>query len=145
MKLGEITLDTRSLDLIKLFESMMGIPVKDVMETEDVIFFVLERGGTYKLFTSDEKKRSLEKIKETQKKRINVLDFSPDPDQFFRNLFYRYKVTALNVTAGESGYVVNVKVDPNYKASAIGKEAKNLKTALALSRRYFTIARLFVE
>jgi N utilization substance protein A len=124
---------------------MMGIPVKDVMETEDVIFFVLERGGTYKLFTSDEKKRSLEKIKETQKKRINVLDFSPDPDQFFRNLFYRYKVTALNVTAGESGYVVNVKVDPNYKASAIGKEAKNLKTALALSRRYFTIARLFVE
>lgn len=143
--MGEITLDTRSLDLIKLFESMMGIPVKDVMETEDVIFFVLERGGTYKLFTSDEKKRSLEKIKETQKKRINVLDFSPDPDQFFRNLFYRYKVTALNVTAGESGYVVNVKVDPNYKASAIGKEAKNLKTALALSRRYFTIARLFVE
>lgn|GEM_PF-536805 len=145
MSLGEITLDTRSLDLIQLFESSIGLPVKDVMETEDVIYYVLEKGGTYKLFTSDEKKRSLEKIKENLKKRINVLDYSPEPEQFFRNLFYRYKVTSLNVTAGESGYVVNVKVDPNYKASAIGKDAKNLKTALLLAKRHFTIARLYIE
>ncbi len=145
MKLGEITLDTRSLDLIKMFESMVGVPVKDVMETEDVIFFVLEKGGTYKVFTTEDKKKALEKVKEILKKRVNVLDFSNDPEQFFRNLFYRYKVSALNVTAGESGYVINVKVDPNYKASAIGKGAKNLKTALALSRRYFTIAKLYIE
>ncbi|MGC8645064.1 MAG: hypothetical protein ACP5UO_02200 [Thermoplasmata archaeon] len=143
--MGEITLDTRSLDLIKLFEQSVSLPVKDVMETEDVIFYVLEKGGTYKLFTSDERKRALEKIKEKVKKRVNVLDYSPDPEQFFRNLFYRYKVMSLNVTAGESGYVVNVKVDPNYKASAIGKEAKNLKTALMLARRHFTIARIFIE
>ncbi|MEM0140677.1 MAG: hypothetical protein QXN66_01385 [Thermoplasmatales archaeon] len=143
--MGEITLDTRSLDLIKLFEESVNLPVKDVMETEDVIFYVLEKGGTYKLFTSDEKKKALERIKEKVKKRVNILDYSPDPEQFFRNLFYRYKVMSLNVTAGESGYVVNVKVDPNYKASAIGKEAKNLKTALLLARRHFTIARLFIE
>ncbi|MEM3272503.1 MAG: hypothetical protein QXX42_04650, partial [Thermoplasmatales archaeon] len=130
MKVGEITLDTRSLDLIKLFEESINLPVKDVMETEDVIFYVLEKGGTYKLFTNDDKKRALEKIKEKVKKRVNVLDYSPDPEQFFRNLFYRYKVMSLNITSGESGYIVNVKVDPNYKASAIGKEAKNLKTAL---------------
>ncbi|MEM0130139.1 MAG: hypothetical protein QXW75_01600, partial [Thermoplasmatales archaeon] len=142
---GEITLDTRSLDLIKLFEESINLPVKDVMETEDVIFYILEKGGTYKLFTNDEKKRALEKIKEKVKKRVNVLDYSPDPEQFFRNLFYRYKVMSLNITAGESGYVVNVKVDPNYKASAIGKEAKNLKTALLLARRHFTIARIFIE
>ncbi|MEM0127772.1 MAG: hypothetical protein QXO03_01615 [Thermoplasmatales archaeon] len=143
--MGEITLDTRSLDLIKLFEESINLPVKDVMETEDVIFYILEKGGTYKLFTNDEKKRALEKIKEKVKKRVNVLDYSPDPEQFFRNLFYRYKVMSLNITAGESGYVVNVKVDPNYKASAIGKEAKNLKTALLLARRHFTIARIFIE
>ncbi|MEM0126523.1 MAG: hypothetical protein QW364_02615 [Thermoplasmatales archaeon] len=145
MKVGEITLDTRSLDLIKLFEESINLPVKDVMETEDVIFYVLEKGGTYKLFTNDDKKRALEKIKEKVKKRVNVLDYSPDPEQFFRNLFYRYKVMSLNITSGESGYIVNVKVDPNYKASAIGKEAKNLKTALLLARRHFTIARIFIE
>ncbi|MEM0073684.1 MAG: NusA-like transcription termination signal-binding factor [Thermoplasmatales archaeon] len=145
MKVGEITLDTRSLDLIKLFEESINLPVKDVMETDDVIFYVLEKGGTYKLFTNDDKKRALEKIKEKVKKRVNVLDYSPDPEQFFRNLFYRYKVMSLNITSGESGYIVNVKVDPNYKASAIGKEAKNLKTALLLARRHFTIARIFIE
>ncbi|MEL9914959.1 MAG: NusA-like transcription termination signal-binding factor [Thermoplasmatales archaeon] len=143
--MGEITLDTRSLDLIKLFEESINLPVKDVMETDDVIFYVLEKGGTYKLFTNDDKKRALEKIKEKVKKRVNVLDYSPDPEQFFRNLFYRYKVMSLNITSGESGYIVNVKVDPNYKASAIGKEAKNLKTALLLARRHFTIARIFIE
>lgn len=143
--MGEITLDTRSLDLIQIFESKIALPVKDVMETDDVIYYLLEKGGTYRLFTSDEKKRALEKLKENLKKRINILDFSPEPEQFFRNLFYRYKVSALNVTAGESGYVVNVKVDPNYKASAIGKDAKNLKTALLFAKRHFTIARLFIE
>ncbi|MEM3246710.1 MAG: hypothetical protein QW078_03805, partial [Thermoplasmatales archaeon] len=70
MKVGEITLDTRSLDLIKLFEESINLPVKDVMETEDVIFYVLEKGGTYKLFTNDDKKRALEKIKEKVKKRV---------------------------------------------------------------------------
>ncbi len=143
--MGEITLDTRSLDLIQLFESNTGLPVKDVMETEDVVYYLLERGGTYKLYTIEEKRKALERIKENLKKRINVLDYSPDPEQFFRNLFYRYKVSSLNVTAGESGYVVNVKVDPNYKASAIGKEAKNLKTALLFAKRHFAIARLFIE
>ena len=143
--MGERTLDTRSLDLIQLFEKATGLPVKDVMETDDVIFYVLEKGGTYKLFTSDDKKRALERIKESLKKRVNILDYSPEPEQFFRNLFYRYKVVSLNITAGESGYVVNVKVDPNYKASAIGKEAKNLKTAMLLAKRHFTLARLYIE
>lgn len=143
--MGEITLDTRSLDLIQLFESTIGLPVKDVMETEDVVYYVLEKGGTYRLFTTDDKKKALERIKDNLKKRINVIDFSTEPEQFFRNLFYRYKVASINITAGESGYVVNVKVDPNYKASAIGKEAKNLKTALLLAKRHFTIARLFIE
>lgn len=143
--MGEITLDTRSLDLIQLFESSIGLSVKDVMETDDVVFFILEKGATYKLFTSDDKKKALEKIKESLKKRVNILDFSSDPEQFFRNLFYRYKVSSLNITAGESGYVINVKVDPNYKASAIGKEARNLKTALLLAKRHFTIARLYIE
>jgi len=143
--LGEITLDTRALELIQLFESNLGVKVKDVIEVEDFIYLILERGETYKLFKDEKKKQIFENLKEKLKRKINVLDYDENPEQFFRNLFYRYKVLSLNVTAGEKGLMVNVKVDPAYKASALGKGAKNLKTAMNISKRYFNVARIYIE
>jgi NusA family KH domain protein, archaeal len=143
--LGEITLDTRALELIQLFESNLGVKVKDVIEVEDFIYLIVEKGETYRLFKDEKKKQIFENLKESLKKKINVLDYDEDPEKFFRNLFYRYKVVSLTVTSGEKGLIVNVKVDPAYKASALGKGAKNLHTAMNISKRYFNVARIYIE
>jgi transcription termination/antitermination protein NusA len=130
----EISYDTKTLDYIRLFEERTGAKVKDCLEAEDKVVFLVLPGEIPKAVGPGGAR--VERLKEQIKREIQVVEYSDDPEVLARNVFYAFTPKKVEFTPKGRGRHVTVTVDPEWKARAIGKSGKNLKIARAILMRH---------
>lgn len=138
----EVTLTEDTLRYITLFENITKTHVRDCMETEDKLVFVVDTGQANKAV--GKAGEHVIRMKNTTGKNIQVIEYSDDPEMFIRNVFYNYNVQS--VVLENRGNIVHatVTVDPNVKGRAIGKNGRNLKIARDIVNRHHNVQSIIV-
>ena len=140
--MAEITLDTESRAYIRLFEERTGARVKDCLETEDKLVFLVLPGDIMKAVGPAG--TLIERFKGLLKKEVMVVEYSDDPEALARNIFFAFSPRKVDLTPKGKGRHATVTVDPAWKARAIGKAGKNLKIARAILLRHTDIVSVSV-
>jgi transcription termination/antitermination protein NusA len=133
----EIAFDTESLGYIRLFEERTGARVKDCLEAEDKLVFLVYAGDIHKAVGPGGV--LVDRLKGMLKKEIQVVEWADDPEGLVRNIFYWYSPKRVDFAPKGKGRHATVTVDPAWKARAIGKAGKNLKIARAVLLRHTDI------
>ncbi len=133
----EITLDTETLGYIRLFEERTGARVKDCLEAEDKLVFLVYPGEIHKAVGPGG--ALVDRLKGLLKKEIMVVEYSDEREKLAMNIFYAYEAKKVEIAPKGRGMHVTVTVDPAWKARAIGKQGKNLKLARAILMRHTDI------
>ena len=139
---SEITFTEDTLRYINLFEAVTKTRVKDCMETEEKLAFVVEPGQANRAVGKGGE--IVIRLKNQTGKNIQVIEYSDEPEKFIRNVFYNYSVQ--NVVIENRGNVVHatVTVDPKVKGRAIGKNGRNLKIARDIVNRHHNVQSISV-
>jgi transcription termination/antitermination protein NusA len=135
--MSEIAFDTETIGYIRLFEERTGARVKDCLEAEDKLVYLVHPGEIHKAVGPGGV--LVEHLKGMMKKEIQVVEWADDPETLVRNIFYWYSPVRIDLTPKGKGRHATVTVDPAWKARAIGKAGKNLKVARAILVRHTDI------
>ena len=135
--MSEIAFDTETIGYIRLFEERTGARVKDCLEAEDKLVYLVQPGEIHKAVGPGGV--LVERLKGMMKKEIQVVEWADDPEALVRNIFYWYSPQRVDLAAKGKGRHATVTVDPAWKARAIGKAGKNLKVARAILLRHTDI------
>lgn len=141
-RMGDITFTADTLRYITLFEKVTGTQVKDCMETEEKLVFVVEKGQGSRAV--GKKGENVIRLKNLTGKNIHVIEYSEDPETFIKNVFHTYSVQS--VALEDRGNIIHatVTVDPKLKGKAIGKNGKNLRIARDVVSRHHNVQSISV-
>src|SRR5271169_6772356 len=84
----EIAFDNETLGYIRLFEERTGAKVKDCLEAEEKLIFVVQPGEIHKAVGPGG--AVVDRLKEMLKKEIMVVEYADDPGSFARNVFFAF-------------------------------------------------------
>ncbi len=138
----EIAFDRETIGYIQLFEARTGARVKDCLEAEDKLVFLVAPGEIPKAVGPGGV--LVDRLKGMLKKEIQVVEYADDPETLVRNIFYWYSPKRVDLVPKGKGRHATVTVDPAWKARAIGKAGKNLKIARAILLRHTDIGSVSV-
>lgn len=138
----EITLNGNTLRYISLFERVTGTRVKDCIETEEKLVFIVNNGHISKAI--GRRGDNITKLKEMLNKSVQVVEYSDDPERFIKNIFRSYKPSKVEIESRGNVIHATVTVDSQVKGKAIGREGKNLKLARDILSRHHPIQSLSV-
>ena len=132
-------LDAQTLQLIALFEQMTGAQVKDCVQEEGQIIFIVDQGEIAKAIGKGGKHaRDLEY---KSKKRVKIVEFHNDVIQFVQNLISPVEISEAKLE-GET-LVLRTK-DLKSRGLLIGRNATTLRFFEGIVQRYFPIKELKV-
>jgi N utilization substance protein A len=136
----EIVLTEDCMRLISQFERLTGAGSRDCVmdDRNNRLIFVVNPGEMG--LAIGKKGASIKKAMEVMGKKIEVVEYSPDPEQFLRNCFLPAQVTSVILEQGDEGPVALIEVRPEDRGIAIGKEGKNIFKAKKLALRQHNIA-----
>jgi N utilization substance protein A len=138
----EITFTEETLRYITLFENMTKARVRDCMETEDKLVYVVDPGQANRAVGKGGE--NVIRLKNTTGKNIQVVEFSDDAETFIKNVFYNYGPEKVEIETRGTIVHATVTVDPAVKGRAIGKNGKNLKIARDLVNRHHNVQSISV-
>lgn len=139
----EVAFDNETLGYIRLFEERTGARVKDCLEAEEKLVYLVVPGDIHKAVGPGGV--LVDRLKGLMKKEIQVVEWADDPEQLVRNIFYWYSPKRVDLAPKGRGRHATVTVDPVWKARAIGKAGKNLKVARAILLRHTDIVSVSVS
>ena len=140
----EIVINADTLQRIKLVTRITGARVKDCIEEEEIIVFIIEKGDIS--LAVGMKGEHVMRIKKLINKTVQMVEFSEDPKVFLKNIFRNYGVTDITIVEKDDGQVhATVTVDPKEKGRAIGKNARNLKRVRNILARHYGIGSVSVS
>ena len=137
-----IRFNAQTLRYISIFEAATGAEVKDCIERDNLVVFILYPRNIKKVL--ENKGEKIQTVRNLIRKNVMVVEYSSDVAKFARNLFRRYRVKNVRVTNEDEGFNIVVYVDPAEKARAIGKDGRNLKLAREIIERHFNLKNLIV-
>lgn len=138
----EIAFDTETLGYIRLFEERTGARVKDCLEAEEKLVYLVYPGEIHKAVGPGGV--LVDRLKGMMKKEIQVVEYADDPETLVKNIFYWYSPRKVDLVPKGNGRHATVTVDPAWKARAIGKQGRNLKVARAILLRHTDIGSVAV-
>jgi len=134
---AEVRLDNQTLLHIGLFERVTKARVKDCVEAEDKIIFMVDPGFISKAVGKNGE--NVSKLRKTIGKTIQIIEYSDDPMQFIKSVFHPYEVEKVDIESRGDVIHATVKVNPALKAKAIGRAGRNLKVCRDIIFRHHNI------
>ncbi|TET89125.1 MAG: NusA-like transcription termination signal-binding factor [Methanomassiliicoccales archaeon] len=135
--MADIRFNEETLRYVSLFQRVTRSTVKDCLDTPEGIIFVVSQGEGGKAIGRGGK--NVSRLKDTLNKDVHVIEYSPIPEQFLRNIFRSYKIKSVEIEKMEKGMHATVSVDAVQKGMAIGRDARNLRIAQELMSRHHKI------
>jgi N utilization substance protein A len=138
--MSEIVLTEDCMRLISQFERLTGAGSRDCVidDRNNRLIFVVNTGEMG--LAIGKKGASIKKAMDVMGKKIEVVEYSPSPEQFLKNCFLPAQVTGIEFGESEEGQVAHIEVRPEDRGIAIGKEGKNIFKAKKLALRQHNIA-----
>ncbi|MFA5396125.1 MAG: NusA-like transcription termination signal-binding factor [Methanomicrobiales archaeon] len=138
--MGEIVLTEQSLQLMSEFEHLTGAGSRDCIidERNERLIFVINPGEMGRAI--GKQGSSIKKASDELGKRIEVVEFSDDAEQFLKNCFLPARVTSVVFEEDDDGDLVAfIDVVEEDRGIAIGKAGKNIYKAKCLAERQHDI------
>ncbi len=139
----EVTIDNKIMGYIALFEKIGRVELRECIENEDMVLFVVGERKLADLF-----KRNpdvITQLREKINKHILVAESSRDLVTYVKNLFYRFKVKEIIVDWKEGQTDILVSVEQSEVGKAIGKEGRNIKLFRDAVQRAFNVRSLNIK
>ncbi len=135
-----IKFDLATIKFIPVFENVTRCGVKDCIVGENSILFIVhENEAARAIGKNGQNAKMLEKM---MKKKIKIVEYSPDMKRFLSNLIYPLKVQEIEE---KEGNIVLLKgADVQTKSMLIGRNASNLRNTESVAKRYFDIKEIKV-
>lgn len=129
--------------LIKAFETHTKVQVHDCMDAGAKLIFIVPEGHGKRAIGP--RGEVITRLREKLARHIQIVEFSPDPATFIKNIFFNYKPTRVEIV--DRGYQkhATVYVAAVNKARAIGAQGANLRIARDILFRHFDIESLSVS
>jgi len=137
----EVKLTEDCMRLISQFESLTGAGSRDcvVDDRNGRLIFVINPGDMG--LAIGKKGASIKKASEVMGKKIEVVEYNSNVEQFLKNCFLPAQVTSILFEEGEDDQkTATVEVRDEDRGIAIGKEGKNIFKAKKLALRQHNIA-----
>ena len=131
--MSKIKYDITVMNYMKLFENLTRAKLKDCI-SNDLLIFVVEENEIGKAIGRNGS--NVKRLEALLKKRIKIVEFSPDVKQFIRNFIMPLDVKEVNE---ENGIVNIVGRDTKTKGLLIGRDRKNLENLKSIVSRYFKV------
>jgi len=128
----KIKYDINLMKFISMFESLTKANVKDCFEQNEKLVFVVNENEIGKAL--GKKGSNIKRMQDMLKRKIKVIEFSPDLLQFIQNAVYPSKVKDINE---EEDIVTITPIDSQTRGYLIGKGAVNLRNTENIVKRYF--------
>jgi N utilization substance protein A len=138
--MSEIVLTEDCMRLISQFERLTGAGSRDCVidDRNNRLIFVVNPGEMG--LAIGKKGASIKKAMEVMGKKIEVVEYSPSPEQFLKNCFLPAQVVTVGFATEDDGQVAHIEVRPEDRGIAIGKEGKNIFKAKKLALRQHNIS-----
>jgi len=135
----EVKLTEDCMRLISQFESLTGAGSRDcvVDERNGRLIFVVNPGDMG--LAIGKKGASIKKASEVMGKKIEVVEYNSNAEQFIRNCFLPAQVTSMVFEGEPDQQSVTVEVRDESRGIAIGKDGKNIFKAKKLAQRQHSI------
>ena len=130
----KIKFDINIMKFISLFESVTRASVKDCIQEECRLVFVVNPGEIAKAIGKGGS--NIKRIEGMIKKKIKIIEFNPELVEFVRNVVAPLKVSDV---VEEEGTVTITPVDSQTRGLLIGRGAVNLRGFENIIKRYFEI------
>ncbi len=141
----EVKLTEDCMALISQFERLTGAGSRDCVidDRNDRIIFVINPGEMG--LAIGKKGASIKKASEVMGKKIEVVEYAPNPEQFIKNCFLPARVISVEFEQQGDEKIAHVQVHDEDRGIAIGKEGKNIFKAKKLAQRQHNIADVQLE
>jgi N utilization substance protein A len=136
----EVKLTEDCMRLISQFESLTGAGSRDciVDDRNGRLIFVINPGDMG--LAIGKKGASIKKASEVMGKKIEVVEYNSNAEQFLKNCFLPAQVTSIVFEGEDDQKTATVEVRDEDRGIAIGKDGKNIFKAKKLSLRQHNIA-----
>lgn len=134
-----IKFDINIMKFISMFESLTNAKVKDCIDTEGMLVFIVEQGEMAKAI--GKKGINVKKIENIIKKKIKVIEYSSALIEFVQNVIMPLRAEEIT----EENKIVTIK-SPNSQTRGllIGRSAVNLRGFEKIVQRYFDVKEIKV-
>jgi N utilization substance protein A len=135
----EVKLTEDCMRLISQFESLTGAGSRDCVidERNGRLIFVVNPGDMG--LAIGKKGASIKKASEVMGKKIEVVEYNSNAEQFIKNCYLPAQVTSMTFEGEPGEQTVSVEVRDEDRGIAIGKEGKNIFKAKKLAQRQHNI------
>ena len=141
--MAEVRLDNQTLLHISLFERITKTRVRDCVDAEERIIFMVDDGFITKAVGKNGE--NVSKLRKSLNKTIQIIEYSDDPVQFVKSVFHPYEVENVELETRGNQIHATVKVNPVLKAKAIGRQGRNLKVFRDIICRHHEIQSVSVS
>ncbi len=137
--MSEIVLTEDCMRLISQFERLTGAGSRDCVidDRNNRLIFVVNPGEMG--LAIGKKGGNIKKAMEVMGKKIEVVEYSPSPEQFLKNCFLPAQVVTVGFETEDEGRIAHIEVRQEDRGIAIGKEGKNIFKAKKLALRQHNI------
>lgn len=139
----EIKLDAETLRTFAMFERLTGAELKDVIEEEDRIIFVVVEGQVGRALGKGA--MNLKRLRETLQKEVVLLGYAAEREQFLKNVLHRHKVENVEWEDRNGDIIAHVTIPQEEKGKAIGKGGRNIQLVRMLMKRHHQVADVSLE
>lgn len=142
-----IKLDTNSLKLMTLFETITRANLQDYFEVEGIKYFVVQKGEIGKAI--GRQGANIRRLQDIMKCSIKIVEHSDDILEFIKNLIYPLKLYSAEVKQenrdNKNVDVVYLEaVDIKTRGLIIGRNASSLRNLEKAIQRYFDVKEIKV-
>ncbi|MEM3676352.1 MAG: NusA-like transcription termination signal-binding factor, partial [Thermoplasmataceae archaeon] len=92
----EVTIDNRIMGYIALFEKIGRVSLKECIENEDMVLFVVGEHSLAEMFRRNQ--NIISQLREKINKHILVAEYSRDLLTYVKNIFFRFGVKEIILT-----------------------------------------------
>ncbi|MBI2134094.1 NusA-like transcription termination signal-binding factor [Candidatus Woesearchaeota archaeon] len=135
----KISYDAQLMKVISLFETVTKTNLKDCFPSGETLYFVVEPENMGKAIGKQGKNAKL--MERLLKKKIRILEFSPDLGTFIKNLLHPIIPKQIDIVDEK---ITITGQDIKTKAILIGRNSSNLNHYKEIINRYFEVKEIKV-
>lgn len=139
----KIKLGADEIKSMTLFETLTGARVKDCVQKNGTLGFLVEQGDMG--LAIGKKGSNVSKAKKVLGKNIQLVEFYEKEEKFLKNLFHPVNIKNATVYDAKNEKVGVIEVNKKDKGKILGQGGKKLKIAKKFAKRHFGIKNIKVK
>lgn len=137
--MNKIIFDADTMKIISLFQSMTSAGVKDCIQNDDELIFIVNEGDIGKAIGKNAV--NIKRLSYLMKRKIKIVEYSSDLKSFVANFIMPFKAEI----SEEEGTITLKTTDSRAKGILIGRGGQNLRQLENNIKRHFQIKEIRVE